>query len=152
MAPRWNTLSAIIRNAWDGKNLKTMTKNSPAKATEAHISIIGHITRNELLRYLDNTECGNGFANRFLWACVKRSKVLPEGGKVSEADMDCLAESIKEAVDFSRTIGEINVIARQRSFGRKFTPNFQKVKLGYWGLSQPELKHRLCVYRVFMRC
>ncbi|SVC19067.1 uncharacterized protein METZ01_LOCUS271921, partial [marine metagenome] len=63
MARDGNTLSAIIRNAWDGKNLKTMTKNSPAKATEPHISIIGHITRNELLRYLDNTECGNGFAN-----------------------------------------------------------------------------------------
>ena len=28
-----NTLSAILRNAWDGRNLRSMTKNSPARAT-----------------------------------------------------------------------------------------------------------------------
>ena len=49
MARDGNTLSAIIRNAWDCKDLKTMTKNSPAKATQPHISIIGHITKDELL-------------------------------------------------------------------------------------------------------
>lgn len=62
-----NTLSAIIRQAWDGGPLRTLTKNSPAKATNAHISIIGHITKNELCRYLSETEAGNGFGNRFLW-------------------------------------------------------------------------------------
>src|SRR5262245_59152724 len=48
-----NTLSAIIRQAWDNGNLNSMTKNSPARATGAHISIIGHITRDELRRYLE---------------------------------------------------------------------------------------------------
>ena len=33
-----------------------MTKNSPARATGAHISIIGHITDEELRRYLSSTE------------------------------------------------------------------------------------------------
>ena len=32
----------------------------------------------ELRRYLTATETGNGFGNRFLWVCAKRSKVLPE--------------------------------------------------------------------------
>ena len=40
-----NTLSAILRNAWDGKTLETLSKTAPARATGAHISIIGHITR-----------------------------------------------------------------------------------------------------------
>ena len=108
MARNGNTLSAILRNAWDGKDLKTMTKNSPAKATKPHISIISHITRSELLRYLDNTECGNGFANRFLWLCVKRSKILPEGGKISESDISDLATRIRNAVEFSHTIGAMD--------------------------------------------
>jgi hypothetical protein len=47
--------------------------------TNAHVSIIGHITRDELLRRLDRTECDNGFANRFLWFWVERSKLLPDG-------------------------------------------------------------------------
>ena len=55
-------LSAVIRQAWDTGNLRTLVKNSPAKATGAHISIMGHITRDELRRYLDRTEAGNGFA------------------------------------------------------------------------------------------
>src|SRR5262249_17500414 len=58
-----NTLSATIRQAWDSGNLRTLTKNSPARATGSHISLIAHITRDELLRYLDRTEMGNGFAN-----------------------------------------------------------------------------------------
>jgi len=45
-----NTLSAVIRNAWDSGNLRILSKTSPAHSTGAHISIIGHITRNELLR------------------------------------------------------------------------------------------------------
>ena len=57
-----NVLSAVIRQAWDSGNLRTMTKN-PATATGAHIGIIGHITKEELLRYLDSTEAANGFGN-----------------------------------------------------------------------------------------
>ena len=74
-----NTLSATVRNAWDSGKLSTLTKNSPNRATGAHISIVGHITRTELLRYLDSTETANGFGNRFLWCCVRQIEV-PSGG------------------------------------------------------------------------
>ena len=47
-----NTLSPIIRQAYNGGCLRTMTRNNPMKATGAHISIIGHITAAELARYL----------------------------------------------------------------------------------------------------
>ena len=36
--------------AFDTGDLRVMTKNSPAKATSSHISVIGHITKEELLR------------------------------------------------------------------------------------------------------
>ena len=51
-----NTLSVVIREAWDTGGLHTLTKNDPITATDAHISIIGHITIEELLRHLDETE------------------------------------------------------------------------------------------------
>jgi hypothetical protein len=75
-----NTLSTVVRQAWESGNLRTMTKNSPAKATGAHISILGHVTAEEIRRYLSATEQANGFGNRFLWFLVRRSKVLLEGG------------------------------------------------------------------------
>ena len=102
-----NTLSAVIRNAWDTGDLRILTKNSPAQATGAHISIIGHITRDELLRYLDNTEAANGFGNRFLWFCVRRSKVLPEGGQLSDTDLAPIIREVSAALSFARDIGEI---------------------------------------------
>lgn len=55
--------------------------NSPAVATDAHISVIGHITQDELQRTLAECEGFNGFANRFLWLAVRRSKLLPDGGQ-----------------------------------------------------------------------
>lgn len=83
-----NTLSPTMRDAWDKDNLNSMVKNSPAKATGAHISIIANITREELLRGVLAEEMDNGFANRFLWCCSRRSKSLPEGGRMWMLDTD----------------------------------------------------------------
>jgi hypothetical protein len=41
--------------------------------------LVGHITRDELSRELTDTSAANGFANRILWACARRSKLLPDG-------------------------------------------------------------------------
>jgi Protein of unknown function (DUF3987) len=75
-----NTLSPVVRQAWDGKPMHVLTKANPLRATGAHVSVIGHITKDELSRSLSQTEMANGFANRFLWVSVARSKCLPFGG------------------------------------------------------------------------
>lgn len=103
-----NTLSSCIRNAWDTGDLRSLTKNSPAKATGAHISILGHITKEELLQYLSDTEKANGFGNRLLWFCVKRSKSLPFGGQLNTTDFDSLQNKLRETVDFATSSDEIN--------------------------------------------
>ena len=109
-----NTLSAIIRDAWDTGSLRTLVKNSPARATNAHISIIGHITATELLRYLDNTEAANGFANRFLWLCVRRSKCLPEGGNIDTGDLEMIGRRLRQALEFARQAGRLDWDAAAR--------------------------------------
>jgi hypothetical protein len=80
MERQGNTLSAVLRDAWDHGNLRTLIKNSPNRATGAHISLIGHVTDDELRRYLDRTEMANGLANRLIFVCAQRSKLLPRGG------------------------------------------------------------------------
>jgi hypothetical protein len=98
-----NTLSGFIRQAWDTGTLSTLTRNSPLRATDAHISVIGHITAEELGKYLDQTELFNGFANRFLWMLVKRSKRLPDGG--SALDLSALGTRLNHALAAARNVG-----------------------------------------------
>jgi hypothetical protein len=107
MARDGNILSVVIRQAWDTGDLRTMTKNSPTKATNAHISIVGHVTRDELRRELSTTDMGNGFANRFLWVCTARSKELPEGGNITDAELSPFATRLRDAVAFARQVGEM---------------------------------------------
>jgi hypothetical protein len=96
-----NTLSPVIRQAWDQGNLECLTKNSPAKATGAHVSIVGHITKHELRRYLSSTDMANGLANRIVWVCTRRSKELPLGGKLQDIDVAVLRGELLKAVTFA---------------------------------------------------
>jgi len=103
-----NTISARIRDAWDGRKISTMTRNSPMTASNAHISLIGHITKDELLRYLQRTETANGFANRILWGISRRSKLLPEGGDfLNDPRRPGLINKLSEAVRFARVVQEV---------------------------------------------
>jgi hypothetical protein len=108
MSREGNTLSVVLREAWDGDRLRTLTKNSPTKATGAHVSVISHVTKEELLRHLNETEQANGFANRFHWLLVKRSKELPFGGDWHEVEMRSLVERLRSAIEFGRSAGEIS--------------------------------------------
>lgn len=102
-----NTLSVLVRQAWDGGKLATLTKNSPLKATDAHISIIGHITKTELMRQLSETDTHNGFANRFLWLLVRRSKALPFGGEWHKVDAAPLVRRLTASIEHGREHREI---------------------------------------------
>jgi hypothetical protein len=107
MGRETNILSTVIRQGWDSGILRTMTKTSPGRATGAHISIIGHITQDELRRYLTETEQANGFGNRFLWLSVRRSKSLPDGGKVPEEVIGELVQKLKKALEHARCVKEM---------------------------------------------
>src|SRR5262249_31096653 len=74
-------LSTILRQAWDGGPLASLTKRQAVTATNPHVSVIAHITVDELQRRLTTTDMANGFANRFLWCCVRRAQLLPDGGQ-----------------------------------------------------------------------
>lgn len=98
MARDGNTLSPTLRQAWDGGELRILTKNSPARATGAHIAIIGHTTIAELRSALTATDLANGFANRFLWALVRRARLLPDGAPVPEEELERLAGRVRAAL------------------------------------------------------
>jgi hypothetical protein len=96
-----NTLSVTMREAWDHGDLQGLTKNSPVRATGAHISIIGHITDEELLRNLESTEVAAGSANRILWTCARRSKLLPRGGSLRDEDFGRLVVTLLSVIQWA---------------------------------------------------
>jgi hypothetical protein len=95
----------VLRQAWDGETLRSLTKNTPLKATGAHISIIGHITPDELRRLMNETDANNGFANRILWVCAKRARYLPHGGKAVNVNTE--VQALHEAIEYGRTAGRL---------------------------------------------
>jgi hypothetical protein len=104
-----NNLSPVIRNAWDGLRLQTLTKNSPLKADGAHISIVAHITETEARARLTRTDMANGFANRFLFFCVRRSKLLAHGGNLNEDKLRELGERTRQAVEAARKLVRVTM-------------------------------------------
>jgi len=128
-----NTLSPLLRQAWDTGDLRVMTKKSPAKSTGAHVSVIGHIVKEELNRYLSSTEAGNGFANRFLWVCARRSKLLPDGGKLTDADLVPLAERLREALECAREAGEVKRTEEARKLWHDVYPELSDGAPGLLG-------------------
>jgi uncharacterized protein DUF3987 len=109
-----NILSPTIRSAWDDGNLNTLTKNSPARATDAHISIIGHITLDELRREMRETEGTNGLFNRIIWFCVRRSKSLPLGGHLDQKRFDVLSKELRKSWQFAVRCRELSFSKRAR--------------------------------------
>jgi Protein of unknown function (DUF3987)/Primase C terminal 2 (PriCT-2) len=126
-----NTLSQNIRRAWDGSTLESLTKQSPLRATDPHISIIGHITFDELRARLSRTEMANGFANRFLYVLVKRSKELPFGGSLTDSEIQHLGELLKGVINKAKPIGRMDMSGDARA---KWAAIYHELSAGKPGL------------------
>lgn len=101
-----STLSAIIRAAYDTGDLQVLTKQR-VTATGAHISVLGHITFEELRAKLTDTDVANGFGNRFLFMLVRRPQLLPGGKPIAQSELNHLGSRIAEALGKARYIGQM---------------------------------------------
>ena len=145
-----NTLSAVIRELWDSGTIGTLTKHAQTKTTNAHVSIIGQITKDELRRYFDATEAGNGFGNRFLWVCVKRSKLLPEGGRLSAVDFAPLVHRLSQAMHRARDVKELTRDADARALWADVYPELSEGEPGMFGAvtsrAEAQVLRLACLY------
>jgi hypothetical protein len=110
------TLSPVLRNAWDGRALQTLTRNTPARATGAHVSVIGHITAAELAALLSSVEVANGFMNRFLLLACRRVRLLPEGGAPDPLSGSGLDQELASAIKAARGRGQVRFGTDARSY------------------------------------
>jgi hypothetical protein len=128
-----NIVSTVLRQGWESGDLRTLTKNSPARATSVHISMIGHTTAEELRRYLTVSEQANGFGNRILWPCVKRSKELPEGGYIGGNALEGLKSRLAAACGFARQQGEMKRDQEARAIWREVYGTLSAERAGLAG-------------------
>ena len=120
-----NFLSMVLRQAFDSQRLSTMTRNSPLTATNPHISQVTHITVDELRAELTRTDAANGFANRYLFLLVKRSKLLSRGGNFDAKTLEALRARVKEAVEFAKKVGKMTrTEAAWKAWDAKLRPRY----------------------------
>ena len=150
MTREGNTLSAVVRQAWDDGMLRALTKNSPAKSTDAHIAIIGHVTRDELRRELTQTDAANGFANRFLFVSSRRSKVLPEGGRLDQEDLNVVVHRLADALTLAMGAGELRRDDAARALWASVYPRLSDGRLGLLGAAtgraEAQVVRLACLY------
>jgi hypothetical protein len=93
-------LSPLLRRAWDGGDLCSHDGHRYVEASSAHISLVGHVTPSELVHHLSRIESHNGFANRCLWTCVRRSQSLPDGGTLPPEQHSEIAGELRRTLDW----------------------------------------------------
>jgi hypothetical protein len=117
-----NTLSTVVRCAWDHGNLDPLTKTSKISATGAHIGITAHITRNELRRKLEEGEAFNGFANRFLWVCARRNGLVPFPEPMPEKELWSLQRTLYDILVEAQTFTEMTISSESKSMWEHVYP------------------------------
>ena len=95
-----NTLSAALRDCWDGVSLKPATKTNRMWATNPHINMLAAITKAELVSSMASKDLTNGFANRFMFYWAERSRLLPFPKATPAAEVDRLAGKVIDVLKF----------------------------------------------------
>ncbi len=104
-----NTLSMGIRCFWDSGDYAPLTKNNPVTVRGAHISILTHITVQELAVCLGEVQAVNGFGNRFLWVCARRAKLVPLPSRMPDAELAPLQRELWRLVGLAQQRGTMTM-------------------------------------------
>lgn len=97
-----NTLSAAVRDLWDGASLQPATKTNRMFTTDPHICISGAITPKELIDLMASREMSNGFANRFMIFFAERLKTISFPEPTPNEVVDELSRKARDIIDFCK--------------------------------------------------
>jgi len=110
---RVSKLSEDLRNAWDGKPIAREIKRGAYSCQRPHVAVIASTTADELIGLLRSGDKANGFGNRFLWCCTRRSKLLPLGGNpLDETRLNALIKGIESALTMAQGVERVTFDSR----------------------------------------
>lgn len=128
-----NTLSMGIRSFWDSGDYAPLTKNNPVLVRGAHISIIAHITMQELAVCLGEVQAVNGFGNRFLWICARRSKLVALPSRMPDAELAPLQRELWRCVGQAQQRGVMTMTTNALELWRHVYPALSQEHTGLAG-------------------
>ena len=128
-----NTLSAILRSAWDDGDISPLTKTQPVKVTGGHVCVVSHITRDELSVCLTETDALNGFANRILWACTRRQGCVAFPARLSLEFRTEIASILKNALEIASRTTEISITPEAKALFEQAYPILTEDRPGLYG-------------------
>ncbi len=128
-----NTLSSIIRGSYDGHKVEPLIKTSKIGASSPHVAIVTHITKRELLNKMDMVEAFNGFANRFLWVCVRRQKLVPFPQPLDEDRLQNFRQRLVQILRTNTDRGDIPLNSEAKKLWGEVYPLLTQEKPGLAG-------------------
>lgn len=129
-----NILSDTLRNSWDGSEvLGTLTKNNQAVASNAHISLVGHTTPEDLRTHLADLDVANGVANRFLFLAVNRLHLISNPPPLDQLQRRRLADRTKTALERARTVDVVERTAAAEEHWSAVYPTLTAERPGLQG-------------------
>lgn len=128
------SLNSTLRNAFDRKTLGNGRSNDSdsKRATNPHVSMVAHITQNELKALLKEVEVHNGFLNRFLIAFTERKQKLALGGNFWRRDYSAYVNSLRSAIVFGKSVkNEIPLSKEAKSLWREIYDSYDDEEDAY---------------------
>ncbi len=102
-----STASQIFRQAWDESRLHRISIQKEMLAEGAHLSLLAHVTPEELIAKLAPTDIAGGFANRVLFACVRRSRRIASPKPLDPALVGEFGRRLNETMRFAHHLREL---------------------------------------------
>lgn len=110
-----NTLSGVLRQAWEGDDLATLTR-AAVHATAPHIGIVAHITPGEFRFCVSGADMAGGTYNRFLPVYSERARAIPDGEGATEELILAHARELSDLVEQARHVGRVGLTETAREY------------------------------------
>lgn len=119
-----NTLSHVLRNGYDGKTIRPLTKRDLVCVTDPYFVLVGNITPGELCSHRQNAVMSvNGMLNRMLilWTYTTRRQPIPN--PMNPAGLSELADRLAHCIGFARNHSFESHYRKQWPLARPVTLN-----------------------------
>lgn len=125
-----NTLSAALRDAWDGTSIRPAVKTCRVWASDPHIGIIGDVTPSELRELMHARELTNGFANRFIFFWAEGDKVLPFPQYTPKHVVEALADRVALVLRFAGADRHVDMDVMRMEFSTEAASLYARLYRG----------------------
>jgi hypothetical protein len=128
-----NTLSAILRSAWDSGDISPLTKTNPVRVTNGHVCFVSHITTPELHACLSESDSVNGFANRILWICTRRQGSVPFPERLSKESRGEIGAILSKSLSVATETREMTLSLDAKALFGEAYPILTQERPGLFG-------------------